>query len=88
MSGRELLLRNKELTSWWVGVCHDARFEEVIALASYEIAARNPTKEIMEGVNVAYNLMATITDNPQGFGNFPSAGLVHELPKKKIEPQG
>jgi hypothetical protein len=86
MTGKHLLLRDKQLAAWWADISHDPRFDQVMSLASFQIAASNPTQETMQGVNSIIQLLPTFSDNEDGSSQLiPSPGLIHHMPGKPKE---
>jgi hypothetical protein len=87
MSGRTLLLWDKELAAWWVSVSHDHRFQQVITLARADMSETVSSVEHLQGANAMLNLLQTFSDGDDSFVPFPSPGLIHRIPVKHTEPK-
>jgi hypothetical protein len=70
MSGKDLFQRDKKLCAWWVGITHDDRFEQVLALVRAELSEQTLEREQMAGANKAFQTLCTIVENE------PSDGVV------------
>ena len=88
MTASDLLHRDKPLSEWWISVCHDSRFDQVVALARAKLAESPLEREQMTGANKAIETLRTITDGDEGGAEFPTPGLIHnftEHPSDKKE---
>ncbi len=78
MTGRDLINRDKELSSWWLGVCRDDRFDQVIALCRADLFSQTPaipTEQIC-GANKMIDIMSSIVEVSDGGHPIPSPGLI------------
>ena len=77
MNACELLRSDKKLTEWWVSVCHDSRFDLVMALCRSHLGEKPIDYAQMTGVNLFIDALRTITEGETNSTEFPSAGLIH-----------
>ncbi len=87
MSGKDSLLRNKELTSWWVSVAHDDRFELLMTHVRAELAETSEGWDRLKGANAALDLIATITDSDHSSAIIPTSGIDHNFNKPKSDTE-
>lgn len=88
MNAKTLFLRKEpgkqSLAEWWASICHDERFEVVMVYARAVTMEMRPTQPQIEGAELMLATLLTLPDNEEGYSAFPSPGLVHDLPSKKI----
>ena len=85
MSGKTLLIRDKDLSSWWVSIAHDPRFDQVLGHVRAELCEADLQSDSLRGANHALALLQTITDNQTGFNHVPSPGLDHRTPEQILK---
>lgn len=85
MGGKTILLRDKELANWWVGIARDERFERVCALARAELFESDLTPDRLRGANDAISTLTHFADNEDNGRKFPNPGLHHQMPGKTPE---
>lgn len=83
MSGRDLVLRDKELAQWWNGVAKDTRFDQVINLCKADSFTAGANADSVKGINNFIDLLTHIAENPTPNPSYPTPGLVHEVPLRK-----
>lgn len=87
MTGKDLLLRDKELAKYWASISKDDRFERVVSLACYHIAAGNPAQERMAGANQLAELLLVFADGELSAQPIPKSGLTHIRTTPQHEPK-
>ena len=85
MSGRDLLLKDKDLTIWWVSVSQDERFDKIMALIRSDLPETSGGWEQLKGATAVLLLLQTITHNDDGATVLPSPGLDHRTLEQLVE---
>lgn len=81
MTAKALLLRDVELTKWWVSVKNDPRFDMLMLFIKSELMSMDLTSEQIRGAGAVVNLLQTITDNEQEGVQYPTSGIERHFPK-------
>lgn len=79
MTGKERLMRDRDLCAWWVSVAHDPRFDQICLLLNYDASASCDTSEKLKGVRIVMELMEAFTDNEPRQVVIPNPGIVHDF---------
>jgi hypothetical protein len=89
-AAKELFCRKEpgkqSLAEWWVSICHDARFQQVLVFARADAAQLLPTREQLDGAEKMIRTLLTLAEGEEPDVPWPSPGLQHEFYPKK-EPQ-
>lgn len=81
MRSKDMLLRKKELASWWNSVVKDSRFEEVYIILGIDIAQLRPVDKI-DGAMECLEMLRTVAESDPGAQPSVNSGLVFEMPKR------
>lgn len=89
-SARALFCRKEpgkqSLAEWWVTICHDPRFEQVLVFARADAAQLLPTREQMDGAEKMLRTLLTLAEGEEPDVDWPTPGLQHDFyPPKAIE---
>ncbi len=79
MTGRELINRDKDLANWWLGVCRDDRFDQVVAMCRADLFSETPpiSTEAISGANKFIEKLGSIVNPEELWQRVPSPGLIH-----------
>lgn len=87
MTAKDLLLRDKELASWWAGVTKDERFSKVMVYCQNLYLQDRPDSVQTAAVIRFTDIMASISENPDTNFDLSAAnpGLHHV--RETVPPQ-
>lgn len=76
----------ESLSQWWASICHDPRFLMVLTFSRAEMMESRPTAAELQGVELAFSVLLTLSDNEEGPGDYPTPGLHHVFTINKTKP--
>lgn len=89
MTAKDLLLRDKELASWWAGISKDERFSKVMTYCQNAFLQFKPDSPQIGAVLAFTEIMLTISENPDANFDLSQAnpGLHHNFEQPPEPPK-
>lgn len=72
----------QSLSEWWVSICHDERFAQVLTYARADAFERHMPYEHLVGAGEMLDTLMTFSEGEESVAEFPTPGLQHHMPTK------